>query len=525
MMRERITILAIDDDSGDAELLNRHLTAIQDFDVDFIHAGSPAEAKTVLAERAVDAIFLDHLLGPETGLDLLEQLRAAGELRPVIALTGIGNEYVARDLMRKGADDYLAKRDISPELLRRSIETATGRFHRRRLEALTQTLTQELKTKNEILEQKNNRLAELYETAHEFVDNVSHEFRTPLTVIKEFTSLLNDGLVGEVSPEQKEYFGTILDRVDDLATMIDDMLDISKLEAGLLGVARRVCNFAEVMHRVKQTLQRKAASYQVKLTTKLECDLPEIFCDPQKIGRVILNLSINAIKFSNEGSEVVLWAKDESTLGVIRIGVTDHGPGIDPDKLEECFERFNQCGGEIRSSTKGFGLGLNIARELVLLNLGDIDVTSEVGQGTTFTFTVPTANPDTLIRRYLDRLDAFRSGSSYVSLITVELGHSISEAERGDATRFIQHQIRKSDLLFPACWGGWIVVAASNQPELGGMVQRMNNARVEANRNRPGAQLPHLVIQVQGTWPVHDGREELVAAFRNALAPMEALHA
>ena len=525
MPSENLKVLAIDDDLGDAELLHRHLENITVFDINFVHAISPEDAREKLVEYDVDVIFLDHLLGAETGLQFLDELRSTGDLRPVIAMTGHGDAHLVRDLMNKGADDYLSKSEISPELLRRTIDGAINRFHRRRLEAQNNALALVLKSKNETLEKRNIRLAELYETAHEFVDNVSHEFRTPLTVIKEFTSILNDGLVGEVSSEQKEYLVTVLDRVDDLATMIDDMLDISKLEAGLLGVARKVCSVEETLGRVLKTLERRAACNQIKLVVSVDESVPMIYCDPEKIGRVIINLAINAFKFSNEGSEVLLWVKHEQSADVIQIGVTDYGPGIDPEKVTEIFDRFQQLGGEIRSSTKGFGLGLNIARELVHLNFGDIEVTSQVGEGSTFSFTVPTSDPLSLVHRFLDRIEAFRSEFSHVSLITVSVDESTNELARMDVERFVQHQIRKSDVLLASPVGGWVIVAASNQEELTGLVCRIESAHRDANRNRPGTPLPDLSLCAKGTWHFRDDREKFLVAFRNELSHVEPMHA
>ncbi len=515
MSYDHFKVLAIEDDSGDAELLRRHLESISTFDTTFIHATTPQAAKDVLSKDTVDVIFLDQMLGADTGMHLLSQLRDSGELRPIIAMTGQGDEYMARDSIRNGADDYLVKGDLAPELLRRSIENAIGGFKRRQLEQINAKLAKDLKQKNESLKLKNRRLAELYDTAHEFVDNVSHEFRTPLTVIKEFTSILYDGLAGDVSAEQQEYLATVLDRVDDLATMVDDMLDISKLEAGLLGIARKVCTVREVFDRVQKTLERKAASNQVHLATNIAELLPSIYCDPEKIGRVIINLAINAIKFSDEGGKVTLWADKDSELDTIRIGISDNGPGIDPDKVSEIFDRFQQAGGEIRSSTKGFGLGLNIARELVRLNFGDIDVSSELGEGSTFSFTVPVYDPQLLIRRYLERIQSFCENAQYVSLFVVKVAATTDTLALEDAERFLQHQIRRSDFVISSPSGGWIVVAASNQAELGALMSRIESARNEANRNRPGSQLPQLTFMMRGNWLIHEDSQEFVEAFES----------
>ena len=187
MNAEPLTILAVDDDHEDAELLRRNLAQIPGIDLDFVHVPTVAEAEAALSRVGVDLAFVDYRLGTGTGLDLLRSIRASGDLRPVICLTGQGDAHVATDILHAGADDYLIKSEVTPETLRRSIENTTARYHQRRLEDQNKHLLKELQAKNEMLEKNGRHLAEIYETAHEFVDNVSHEFRTPLTVIKEFT--------------------------------------------------------------------------------------------------------------------------------------------------------------------------------------------------------------------------------------------------------------------------------------------------------------------------------------------------
>jgi signal transduction histidine kinase len=154
------------------------------------------------------------------------------------------------------------------------------------------------------LETKYQRLARLYRTAHQFVDNVSHEFRTPLTVIKEYVSLIREGIVGPVSDEQSKMLHVVEDRADDLNTMVDDMLDVSKLESGLLGVYRQECDIAQVLRHVRPALERKAVVKGVELQWDIEPGLPSIYCDPEKAGRVLINLSINAIKFCGQPGHV-----------------------------------------------------------------------------------------------------------------------------------------------------------------------------------------------------------------------------
>jgi hypothetical protein len=514
-------VLVIDDDEADVELVRRKLEEISTRGFEVRHAADADSAQVILEKENPSLIFLDYYLGPELGTEVLKGIRAMGYLGPVLCFTGNGNERVAADLMRLGADDYVAKADVSADLLRRAMGNAAARHRQRVVEAENERLVAELNIKNKALEANNHRLGELYNTAHEFVDNVSHEFRTPLTVIKEFTSIIQDGLTGPITAEQSEYLATVLDRVDDLSTMIDDMLDISKLEAGLLGVVRKNCTAEHILNRVRKTLERRAAANQVRLAFTPLNALPEIYCDAEKIGRVIINLSINAMKFCKEGTEVTLWARHEGDQGLVRFGVTDQGSGIDPDKVSQIFDRFQQLGGEVRSSTKGFGLGLNIARELVHLNFGEIDVQSSVGQGSTFSFTVPTAEPDRLIGRYLDRIGRFRNGFMFVSLLVASVDSQQSDDTLDDVEQFLQHQIRRSDLLLNAHTGRWLLVAATNQRDLGSLMQRIQQSRQDANRNRPKDALPAVSLSIEGTWTIRYGRKDFIRRIQEEIGPKE----
>ncbi|MCB9867068.1 MAG: diguanylate cyclase [Phycisphaerales bacterium] len=523
--RRCVNVLSIDDDAGDAEILRRTLASIATDCFNFLHVTDAESATEVLAAQDVDVVFLDQMLGSVNGLEVLRALRAAGQTLPIIAFTGQRNEYIATELMSAGADDYLVKADATTENVRRAIDNAIARRQRHVVEQENRGLLRELREKNAELQNSNARLADLCETAHEFVDNVSHEFRTPLTVIKEFTSIMLDGLAGETTPEQQEYLAIVLHRSDDLATMIDDMLDISKLEAGVLAVARRAVRPEEILDRVRTTLERKATAVNVNLALAIPDELPELYCDPEKIGRVLINLTVNALKFSPAESTVRVWADVDDGRGEVRFGVTDHGPGIDDEKLASLFERFKQLDGGIRTSTRGFGLGLNIAKELVHLNFGTIDVRSTVGEGSTFSFTVPTSAPAGIIGRCLDRVARRPGAAAHACLVEVRAPQEPPAALAGEIDRFLQHQVRRCDLLFPTGPDRWILVTSSDTVETRALIERINTAIRDANRNRPGESLPELTLNIAGCWQLRDERAALIAAFEQLAAAEVLCHA
>ncbi len=253
------------------------------------------------------------------------------------------------------------------------------------------------------LKESNSQLQEMTDTAHRFVDNVAHEFRTPLMVIGEFSSLLVDQVAGPISEEQLEYLSCISDATQDLATLVDDFLDSSKLKSGTLRVDRRPHHVKDIFDSVRAIITSKAAASNITITERIVPGTPGVFVDLEKTGRVITNLVVNAIKFSPKGSEITLSAESRPD-GMVRIGVADQGPGLSEEDLQTIFDRFAQVGDTQKASAKGFGLGLNISKELVWLNLGSMGVESELGKGSMFSFTLSPMDKQRIVEAYTERL-------------------------------------------------------------------------------------------------------------------------
>lgn len=374
-------------------------------------------------------------------------------------------------------------------------------------------LTTEISQINEQLRLSNQNLADLYSTALQFVDNVSHEFRTPLSVIKEFSSILHDGIAGALNQEQREYAGIILARVDDLTLMVGDLLDISRLESGLVGVHRRPHRCSEILEGVRTTLERRTSARGVELEIDLAPDLPAVYCDAEKAGRVIVNLGINASKFCSDGSKVAVWARNEAERSEVVIGISDSGPGIAPENVEAIFERFNQLGNESDTDTRGFGLGLNIAKELVQLNLGDIGVESERGIGSTFTFTIPAYDPIRIVKRFAERLDAVRAGSEHVSILTVTADTGIEGEASDELQRLLEEQMRRSDLVFKPRMNHWLVCVATSRAQVLEVVERIREAAGESLHFELHGGPPELEVSVNGTWNVLERPHAFASAF------------
>ncbi len=511
MKNQLIRVLLVDDDRADAEITRLALAdaRLRRFQVEWVDR--LARAVERLHGESFDAVLLDLGLPDSRGMETLERVRGENDEIPIVVLTGLADEETGLESLGRGAQDYLVNDNAGSTVLERSICYAIQRQQQQRA----------LAAANAQLEQKNRWLQALNETARQFVDNVSHDFRTPLTVIREFASIMDEGLGGPVTDQQREFLGIILLRVDDLALMVDDMLDVSKLEAGLLGLWRKAGQVADIVERTRVVLEQRSEAKGIRFEIAVPPTLPAVYCDFDKVGRVIVNLAVNAIKFTPKGGHVSLWAKAGAKVGEVEVGITDDGPGISQDKLALIFERFSQAGNQAEASVKGFGLGLNIARELVFLNLGAMRVESEPGQGSTFSFTLPTAEPQRLFERYLDgvaaRDDCVQGFSPLLSLLSAEIGGAGDVAMVQAADGFLQTAVGSFDLVYPTRSQGWILAVRCPVEELGHLMQRILAQWAELSENRPAGPLPELKLRALGTWRTDRRRADVVSAFAAAV--------
>jgi PAS domain S-box-containing protein len=357
---------------------------------------------------------------------------------------------------------------------------------------------EEIERVNAQLTQQNHSLAALTEQAHRFVDDVSHEFRTPLAVIKEFGAIIADGLAGGVTKEQKEYLGVIDNAVLDLNQMVEDFLDSSKLRAGRLRVDRREQPIDAIFTRIRPGLQKKAASRAITIVERIDPRVPPMFADEEKVRRVIMNLATNAIKFSPEGSQVELWAR-EAAEGGVEIGVTDQGRGLALGDLKQLFERFRQLPSSDAPSIKGFGLGLNIARQLVWLNLGKMNVVSEPDRGSMFSFTLPTGDPRMVLDRFFSRLAECEEAAPSVTVLAATPQGPMRSVE---AMRlFLSATTRPTDVILEmphVAECGFLLVGPTASAE--GWIARLSEARDRAIADPGSNKIEGFRIHALGTF-------------------------
>ncbi|MEW8979538.1 MAG: response regulator [Symbiobacterium sp.] len=221
----------------------------------------------------------------------------------------------------------------------------------------------------------------------EFIATVSHELRTPMTSIKGSLGLVLGGAAGELPGEARDLLTIALNNTDRLIRLINDILDISRLEAGKMEIRRAPVRVADAVRRAVEEMEGFARQRSITITTDVPEDLPRVMADSDRLHQVLDNLLSNAVKFSPQGSEVRVRARAEK--GVVRFDVIDHGPGIPPEHTKAIFDRFYRVDNAASRKTGGTGLGLAICRAIVEEHDGEIWVESTVGKGSTFSFTMP----------------------------------------------------------------------------------------------------------------------------------------
>ena len=505
MSAKPVRLLLIEEDPEDAQRVESALSRAEThFEVQWVNRLS--EALDRLGGGRFDAVIADLAFPNSSKLDTVTRIRQRAINVPIVVLTGLADNDAALVSLDLGGQDYLIKDRITPEVIDRAVRYAIQRQHN----ADMRRLLDQVRASEKLLAKKHRRLARLYKTAHHSVDNVSHEFRTPLAVITEYVSLLRDGVVGPINKEQCRMLDVVADRSDDLNNMVDDMLDVSKLKAGMLSVNRGSCHVSKIINHIRVSLDRKAAIRKAQFSVAIEESLPEVYCDAHKVARVIVNLVVNAIKFCGEPGNVQLWARSDPGSSQAVIGVTDNGAGIEHEHLAKIFRRFKQLETQPSGGTRGFGLGLAIAKQLVDLNLGRLMVESQKDMGSTFSFTLPLANPCSVMPRYLNRLRRRRNGPSVVSLVTAFVHDSTPKDLANDVHAFLTYLLRSNDLLFRADTHAWAVVLPGDQDAVRRFTARLTRIRREANRNRPHGHLPEICLQHEMSLPIDDQSEEIL---------------
>jgi signal transduction histidine kinase len=236
------------------------------------------------------------------------------------------------------------------------------------------------------IEDKSRQLEVASQHKSEFLANMSHELRTPLNAIIGFSEVLSEKMFGDLNEKQEEYSKDIHASGQHLLSLINDILDLSKIEAGRMELELTDFHLPTALDGALTLVRERAGRREIALHMNVDERLGQIQADERKVRQVVLNLLSNAIKFTPEGGRIEVAAVPKD--GFVEVSVTDTGVGIAPEDQEKVFEEFRQVG-TADKKVEGSGLGLTLCRKFVELHGGRIWVKSVLGQGSTFTFTIP----------------------------------------------------------------------------------------------------------------------------------------
>jgi|GEM_PF-5029422 len=339
---------------------------------------------SIVPMALLDYVYLSsfkigHVDIPNTGLSIAMFFMAVGVLvgyfsirSLLVKITNISNQH------RKAIEPFLSKETI--EELRQGEDeiVVLGRS----FAAVIKQLEKDIKE----LEIKNEKLKTLDQLKDEFVNNVSHELRVPLTIIQESVCQISEGIYGAPNEGQLKYLNMCLRNIHRLSGLIDNLLDIAKIEQGKFEIVKKNIDLLEVVKEVIQDFTPKAIKKGLDLELHCAVDKIKVFADRDKIVQVLLNLVGNAYKFTNSGYIRIFIREDEH---FVECCVEDSGPGIAPEELSNLFSKFHQIRPQASLKERGTGLGLVICKNIIELHKGNIFAQSVKLKGARFTFTLP----------------------------------------------------------------------------------------------------------------------------------------
>jgi signal transduction histidine kinase len=432
-MSDALQVLLVEDNAGDARLLREMFSTEKAGSFELTHLLRMSEAVMHLAKGGVDVVLLDLGLPDGHGLDTVRRAHAVAPGVPVIVLTGLDDEALAAAAMAEGAQDYLIKGQIESRALPRALRHAIERYRMQRETELLRT--------NQI------------QFKDEFLSHVSHELRSPMAAIYQFVTILLDRLAGELQPKQREYLEIVLRNVKQLQAMIDDLLEVTRMQAGKLTIELQSTAIADAVGYAVSTLQRAADAKGINLSADAGSEsqpLPPVCADPTRLRQILIILVDNAIKFTPPNGVVKVRVRmPEGDSGLLLLEVSDTGCGISPHLTERIFERLFQATDPAAAGRKGLGLGLYICKELVTRQGGRIWVEAAPLQGANFCVTLPVFSLPDMVDSIVRKA---RQKDSSISLVVTQIDsrtgwHSDeARAEQSQGVRDLLLRCLHSDL-------------------------------------------------------------------------------
>lgn len=390
-------ILIVDDDD---QLCMTLSDIFQEMGYNIAIASNGQEVKKRAEQTAFNIALIDIKLPDTDGITLMKELKIKYPDIMCIIITGHASLQNSINALKEGANSYFLKPININELIRDMNHQLEKQFLKRKLRNFNQKLEQQVKIKtkelNDALEQEKLYKIQLLKSSQfksEFMASMSHELRTPLTSIIGFTDVILERIGGEINEEQEKYLTNVKSSALHLLDLINDVLDISKIESGKMEVHIEDVNLSMVINQVDIMVKLMYKKKNLKIEI-MEIDKKKVIqIDRKKFMEILYNLLCNAIKYTREGGIKleILENEDDWIFNII-----DTGIGIAKEDYDIVFKEFKRVKTEYTYSIEGTGLGLPLTKKLIELHGGNIFFTSELGKGSTFTFTLPKIKKKTL---------------------------------------------------------------------------------------------------------------------------------
>ncbi|MBD2625530.1 hybrid sensor histidine kinase/response regulator [Trichormus variabilis] len=377
-----VKILLIEDNLAEARLLQEFLKQAQTKEFSLVHVQRLRDAFSELSQQTYDVILLDLTLPDSQGLSSLPLLISHAPSTPIVVLTNTNDEELAIEAVRQGAQDYLVKRQVNPDVLVRAVRYAIER--KQVLEQL-RTVNQALETRVEERTAELVKAKEINQFKSEFVSMLSHDIRNPLNTILLAAGLLQNSDEKLTKEKKVNHLRMIRSAIKNMAQLLDEVSFMGKADSGKLHSQLSRLDLEAFCHQTLEELHLTALDKQVTIEFTSFGDFKDTLWDESLLRHILENLLSNAIKYSHPGSKVKfeLISQDK----VVTFRVQDSGIGISKHDQKRLFQPFNR--GENVGSISGTGMGLAIVEKCVEAHGGEISVDSQVGVGTTFTVTLP----------------------------------------------------------------------------------------------------------------------------------------
>lgn len=364
-MSDKKQILLLEDDQEDADLFKRQMKKVEGFEYELVHHTHLASVLEELGKRSFDVIVTDMNVPDGSGEELFHQIHDKTPRTPIIILSGaIKDRDLAACLLQSGAQDFFVKTNFNGELIVRSILYAQ---ERKQLDALKD----------------------------DFISFASHELRTPLTVLKCVISNMSDEITGKLNEKQKRMTDIAKNNIERMTKLINNLLDISRLESGRLQINAKPLQLASVVREVVENFKRIVQERGLSLRCELSSETPKVRGDEDLIMQVLNNLLGNSLRYAKKEIVVSLERYEDKGQKGCKVTVSNDGPSLVKEDISLLFEKFSQVnrptGG---SGYKGTGLGLALCRGILEQHAGRIWAESEEGKGVRFCFIIPSLNLD-----------------------------------------------------------------------------------------------------------------------------------